>query len=100
MHFDLFRRGPRLEKTFYQERLKKVSNFSHSPARRDEQEYLSEDEEEVEEVEEVGLLEMRRRNKNNIISQTLVGFPDLPDPHRPATPAIILPARCLQAALN
>ena len=40
VHFDLFRRGPRLEKTFYQERLKKVSNFSHSPARWDEQGYL------------------------------------------------------------
>ena len=57
----------------------------------------AEDDDEEEVVEEVGLLEMRRRNKNNIISQTLVGFPDLPDPHRPATPAIILPARCLHA---
>ena len=46
----------------------------------------AEDDDEEEEVEEVGLLEMRRRNKNNIISQTLVGFSDLPDPHRPATP--------------
>ena len=53
MHFDLFRRGPpRLQKTFYQERLKNVSNFSHSPARRDEQEYLYEDDDDDGEEEE------------------------------------------------
>ena len=35
MHFDLYRR--QLQKPFYQERLKELSNFSHSPAHIDEQ---------------------------------------------------------------
>ena len=42
-------------KPFYQERLKKVSNFSHSPAPRDEQEYLYEVDEDADDYPDDGV---------------------------------------------